>query len=62
MRPRTIAQDLTTFTITKEAVVTQQTIIDPFARPVVGPTTITGPPTNPPSPPPAWWADEPITD
>ena len=35
--PVTIAQDLTTFTITKDAVVARQTIIDPFAWPVVGP-------------------------
>ena len=60
--PVTIAQDLTTFTITKDAVVARQTIIDPFAWPVVGPTTITGPPLNAPSPPPAWWADALITD
>jgi ribonuclease Z len=60
--PVTIAQDLTTFTITKDAVVARQTIIDPFAWPVVGPTGITGPPMNPPSPPPAWWADALITD
>ena len=58
----TIAQDLTTFTIDKDAVVTRQTIIDPFAWPVVGPTVITGPPMNPPNPPPAWWAEALITD
>jgi len=60
--PVTIAQDLTTFTISKDAVVARQTVIDPFAWPVVGPTGITGPPMNPPNPPPAWWADALITD
>ena len=60
--PVTIAQDLTTFDITPEAVVTRQTVIDPFAWPVVGPTVITGPPMNAPSPPPAWWAESLITD
>ena len=35
----TIAQDLTTFDITKDAVVARQATIDPFAWPVVGPTT-----------------------
>lgn len=60
--PVTIAQDLTTFTITKDAVVTQQTTIDPFAWPVVGPTGVTGPPMSSPNPPPAWWADALITD
>jgi len=60
--PVTIAQDLTTFTITKEAVVARQTVIDAYAWPVVGPTVIAGPPMNPPSPPPAWWADALITD
>ena len=60
--PVTIAQDLTTFSITKDAVVTRQTIIDPFAWPVVGPTVTTGPPMNPLPSPPAWWADALITD
>jgi ribonuclease Z len=60
--PVTIAQDRTTFTITKDVVVARQWIIDPFAWPVVGPTTIAGPPMNHPSPPPAWWADALITD
>jgi ribonuclease Z len=60
--PVTIAQDLTTFTITKDAVVARQTIIDPFAWPVVGPTVATGPPMNSPTPPPAWWAEALIAD
>lgn len=60
--PVTIAQDLTTFTITKDAIVTQQTEIDPFAWPVVGPTGISGPPMSAPNPPPAWWAEALITD
>ena len=57
-----IAQDLTVFNITKDAIVARQAIIDPFAWPVVGPTVITGPPMNPPPEPPAWWADALITD
>lgn len=60
--PVTIAQDLTTFTITKDAVVTRQTAIDPCAWPVVGPTGVTGPPMSAPKPLPAWWADALITD
>jgi ribonuclease Z len=60
--PVTIAQDLTTFDITADGVVTRQTVIDPYAWPVVGPTVITGPPMNQPPPPPAWWADALITD
>jgi ribonuclease Z len=34
----------------------------PFAWPVIGPTTITGPQMNPPSPRPAGWADPLIMD
>lgn len=60
--PATIAQDLTTFTITKDAIITRQTAIDPAAWPVVGPTGITGPPMSAPNPAPAWWADALITD
>lgn len=60
--PVTIAQDLTTFTITKDAIATRQATIDPFAWPVVGPTGVTGPPMSAPNPPPAWWADALITD
>ena len=60
--PVTIAQDLTTFTITKDTVLARQTIIDPFAWPVVGPTTVIGPPMSASNPPPAWWAEALITD
>ncbi|MBA5847777.1 MBL fold metallo-hydrolase [Gordonia amicalis] len=60
--PVTIAQDLTTFTITRDCVVTRQAMIDPSAWPVVGPTGVTGPPMAAPKPPPAWWADALITD
>ncbi|MCU0279233.1 MAG: MBL fold metallo-hydrolase, partial [Candidatus Nanopelagicales bacterium] len=49
--PVTIAQDLTTFDITADAVTTRQTVIDPYAWPVVGPTVTTGPPMNPPNEP-----------
>lgn len=55
--PATIAQDLTTFNITADAVVTRQAVADPCAWPVVGPTVISGPPMNPPNEPPTWWAD-----
>jgi ribonuclease Z len=60
--PVVIAQDLTVFNVTKEAVVARQRTIDPFRWPVVGPTIETGPPMSDPLPPPAWWADALITD
>jgi ribonuclease Z len=60
--PVTIAQDLTVFDITADAVVVRQAAVDPTAWPVVGPTTVTGPPMSPPNPPPAWWAEQLITD
>jgi ribonuclease Z len=60
--PVTIAQDLTTFDISADAILTRQTTIDPAAWPVVGPTTITGPPMSAPPEPPAWWADALLTD
>lgn len=60
--PVTIAQDLTTFTMTKAAIVTRQTVIDPYAWPVVGPTVMTGPPMNAPNPPPSWWAEALLAD
>lgn len=60
--PVAIAQDLTTFTITQEAVITRQTVIDPFAWPVVGPTEVTGPSMSAPNPSPAWWSDALIAD
>jgi ribonuclease Z len=55
--PVTIAQDLTVFTITADAIVTRQAIPDPFPWPVLGPTGVTGPPMAPIPEPPAWWAD-----
>lgn len=54
--PLTIAQDLTAFNLTEDAVITRQALADPYPWPVVGPTVITGPPENQPDPPPAWWA------
>lgn len=60
--PVVIAQDLTVFNVTEEAVVARQRTIDPFAWPVVGPSVETGPPMSDPLPPPAWWADALITD
>ena len=60
--PVTIAQDLTTFDISAESIVTRQSIIDPAAWPVLGPTTVTGPPMSAPPEPPAWWAGALLTD
>ena len=60
--PVTIAQDLTVFNLTEDAVVARQAVVDPFPWPVVGPTGVTGPPMNPPPQPPAWWADALLTD
>lgn len=60
--PVTIAQDLTTFDISAEAVITRQSVIDPARWPVLGPTVVTGPPMSPPAEPPAWWADALLTD
>jgi ribonuclease Z len=60
--PVTIAQDLTVFTITADAVVARQAIVDQAPWPVVGPTGVTGPPMNQPPEPPAWWADALLTD
>ena len=60
--PVVIAQDLAVFDITKEAVVARQGTIDPVAWPVVGPTTVQGPPACAPHTPPAWWADALLTD
>ena len=60
--PVTIAQNLTTLDISVEAIVTRQAIIDPAAWPVLGPTTITGPPMSPPPEPPAWWARALLSD
>lgn len=60
--PVTIAQDMTTFTITRDGIVTGQATVDPYAWPVVGPTKVTGPPMSAPKPPPAWWAGALIND
>ncbi|HUI60039.1 MAG TPA: hypothetical protein VLX90_07445, partial [Steroidobacteraceae bacterium] len=60
--PVVIAQDLTVFNITSDAVVARQATIDPFAWPVTGPTKQTGPPMSQPHPPPPWWASALITD
>jgi ribonuclease Z len=60
--PVAIAQDLTVFDITKDAVVARQAILDPVAWPVVGPTRESGPPLKQPHDPPGWWADALLTD
>jgi len=60
--PVTIAQDLTVFNITRNAVVVRQAIIDPLAWPVVGTSTVSGPPLSKPHNPPEWWAGALITD
>jgi len=60
--PVTIAQDLTVFNITREAVVVRQAIIDPAAWPVIGKSTVSGPPLAKPVKAPDWWADALITD
>lgn len=55
--PVTIAQDLTVFNLTAGGILTRQAVADPCPWPVVGPTTISGPPMNAPHQPPAWWAE-----
>jgi ribonuclease Z len=60
--PVTIAQDLTVFNLTAEAVITRQANVDPSAWPVLGPTHISGPPMSAPHAPPTWWADALLTD
>jgi ribonuclease Z len=59
--PVVIAQDLTVFTITADAVVARQAAVDPMAWPVVGPTRMTGPPLAAPHAPPGWWEEALIT-
>jgi ribonuclease Z len=54
--PVTIAQDLTVFNLTEEAVVVRQAVVDQHPWPVVGPTRVTGPPMAEIPEPPAWWA------
>jgi ribonuclease Z len=60
--PVTIAQDLTVFDITEEAVVARQANVDPTAWPVVGPTRASGPPLSKPLDPPSWWAEALFTE
>ncbi len=60
--PVTIAQDLTVFTITPDAVITRQATLDPTAWPVLGPTKVTGPPMTAAHAQPAWWADKILND
>jgi ribonuclease Z len=60
--PVTIAQDLTVFNITRNAVVVRQAIINPVAWPVIGTSTVSGPPLSKPHNPPEWWAGALITD
>lgn len=55
--PVTIAQDLTTFNITKESVVTRQASVNPMAWPVVGVSKVAGPPATKPLAPPALWEE-----
>jgi len=60
--PATIAQDLTVFNITKDAIVVRQAEINPIAWPMLGKTIISGPPQSKPNNPPDWWADMLFTD
>ncbi len=60
--PATIAQDLTVFNITKDAVVTRQAVVDPISWPIIGKTVITGPPMSQPLAPPKWWAEKLIVE
>jgi ribonuclease Z len=53
--PVTIAQDLTTFNITKESIVVRQASVNPVAWPVVGQSHISGPPETQPLTPPKLW-------
>jgi ribonuclease Z len=53
--PATIAQDLTTFNITKNAIVVRQATVDPTAWPVVGLSHVSGPPASAPLTPPKLW-------
>jgi ribonuclease Z len=55
--PVTIAQDLTVFNITKNAIVVRQAEIDRVPWPVIGKSVISGPPMSKPNNPPEWWTD-----
>jgi len=54
--PVTIAQDLTVFNITKDAVVVRQAAVNPVAWPVIGTSRVSGPPLAQPVKAPDWWA------
>jgi ribonuclease Z len=60
--PVTIAQDLTTFNITPEAIVVRQASGNPVAWPVVGDSHISGPPKTQPLAPPKLWDEILIRD
>jgi len=60
--PVTIAQDLTTFNITKDSVVVRQTNVNPITWPVVGKSHISGPPETKPLDPPELWDEILIRD
>jgi len=60
--PVTIAQDLTVFNITRDSVVVRQATINPVAWPVIGKSSVSGPPVSKPVTPPDWWAGALITD
>jgi ribonuclease Z len=53
--PVTIAQDLTTFNITKDVVIVRQATVNPEAWPVVGISHVSGPPSTKPLTPPTLW-------
>jgi ribonuclease Z len=55
--PVTIAQDLTVFNVTKDAVVVRQAEVNPVAWPVIGKSKESEPPMSKPNNPPKWWAD-----
>lgn len=55
--PASIAQDLTVFNITNDAVVVRQAQINPSAWPVLGKTIISGPPQSKINTPPDWWSE-----
>ncbi len=60
--PVTIAQDLTVFNVTKDAIVVRQAEVNPFAWPVIGKSKESGPPMSKPNNPPDWWADALLKD
>ena len=60
--PVTIAQDLTAFDVTAEAIVARQAKVNPTAWPIVGTTRVTGAPMSKPGAAPEWWADQLLVD